>query len=311
MGDGPKTVFILGAGASCTYGLPTGTALKDLIASNPVPAGDIHPPLTPETYTLFRSALTQSGRSSVDAFLEAREDLMEIGKFAIAFTLLPLEKTKALFDDWPIRRVNAREGEIIPGNWYDLLFDMLAGGRTFEGISFADLGIITFNYDRSLEHYLHTALRHSYGKADKEAADKLDELHLIHVHGSLGRLPWQADAGSGVVPYGSLAHVLQARESLTVLHETMHDSLEFQRARELIRQAENVYFLGFGFHDANLKRLGLDNPRRDIFAGTVMGIAPTVMSRVRLFMGRTPESAERRGWEDKDVYNYLRDHVML
>lgn len=310
-----KTVFILGAGASCTFGLPTGPGLKDLIADGSVPVGEIHAPLTPDAYTLFRSALTRSGRSSVDAFLEAREDLMAVGKFAIAYTLLPLEKTEALFDDWPIRRVNAREGEIIPGNWYDLLFDMLTGGRTFSEISFADLGIITFNYDRSLERHLHAALRNSYGKTDKEVADKLNGLRLIHVHGSLGRLPWQLDTESGIVPYGSVAHAVQASESLKILHETTDDTPEFEKARDLIKHAERVWFLGFGFHDVNLKRLRMDGGcSPDVFGGTLMGLSYLQIKRAKRFRsltGMTMSPMSRDRWQYKDVYNYLRDHVSL
>ncbi len=193
---------------------------------------------------------------------------------------------------------------------------MLAGGRTFEQINFADLAIITFNYDRSLEFYLHTALRNSYGKTDKEVADKLDELRLIHVHGSLGRLPWQPDIASAIVPFGSCANVYEATKSLKILHETTDESPEFEEARNLIRQAQHVYFLGFGFHSANLRRLGVNDAGfPGVVRGTIQGLAPTVRNRVAeeftVLSSLHSIASPTELWQDKDVYNYLRDHVSL
>jgi hypothetical protein len=46
-----------------------------------------------------------------------------------------------------------------------------------------------FNYDRSLEHFLFTALKYSSGKSDDECAGKLKTIPIIHLHGDLGALP--------------------------------------------------------------------------------------------------------------------------
>ena len=35
------------------------------------------------------------------------------------------------------------------------------------------------------------------------------------------------------------------------------DSVEFGKARMLIENAKHLYFLGFGYHETNLRRLGL------------------------------------------------------
>jgi hypothetical protein len=244
---------------------------------------------------------------------------MEIGKFAIAYTLLPLERMEGLFDEWHARRVKPEPDANVPGDWYELLYNMLTEGCTFEEITFADLGITTFNYDRSLEHYLHTVLRNSYGKTDKEAADKLNELRLIHVYGSLGRLPWQPGTAP-VVAYGRSGpdRLKHAAESLKILHETMRDTSEFEEARGLIQQAQRVHFLGFGFHDANLERLGMEGEYDPgVFSGTVRGLSNREIMRARKFKGlqSMPASLGQFSpggrWQNTDVYTYLRDQVSL
>jgi len=97
----------------------------------------------------FRNSLERSGRSSVDAFLEHRTEFLEVGKAAIAALLLPCEKEESLFD---LNR---------DSRWYEYLFQKLNAG--FEDFANNRIAFITFNYDRSLEFYLFTALKHAYG----------------------------------------------------------------------------------------------------------------------------------------------------
>ncbi len=41
------------------------------------------------------------------------------------------------------------------------------------------------------------------------------------------------------------------------MSEGEDDSLEFKKARLLIENAKHLYFLGFGYHETNLRRLGV------------------------------------------------------
>jgi len=104
-----KTVLVLGAGASVPFGFPTGQGLKDQVCAQTLQ----YPEKIQLLETLgfdknkiarFRTALENSGRSSVDAFLEYREDFLDIGKTAISATLLPFEKTTGLFKVWITKR---------------------------------------------------------------------------------------------------------------------------------------------------------------------------------------------------------------
>lgn len=75
------------------------------------------------------------------------------------------------------------------GDWYQYFCDKL--NTSFEEFDQNKISIITFNYDRSLEHSLFTALKNSYAKNDRDCASKLKNIPIVHVYGQLGYLPWQ------------------------------------------------------------------------------------------------------------------------
>jgi hypothetical protein len=279
-----KTVLVLGAGASMPFGFPSGRKLValivDLLQSDASPTFKLlegHA-YEGEQITEFREHLALSGRSSVDEFLEYRTDFLDVGKEAIAAALVSFEKTASLFD------------VDMDNNWYQYLLGQL--NTSFDEFGQNELAIITFNYDRSLEHYLFTALKHSYKKSDEECADKLSKIPIVHVHGKLGRLPWEESRHS-LVPYDASTRpdklglmVGRGGENIKIIHESVEEDPEFNEAFELLMVAERVYFLGFGFHETNLKRLRIeslcqpDAPDRTI-CGTSDGLSQRQIQLVR------------------------------
>jgi hypothetical protein len=90
-----STVFVLGAGASAPYKFPLGRELSRIITrlahgyphfetlvTNGFGAGQI---------TALRDAFSKSGVNSIDAFLEHRTELIEIGKAVIATVMIAFE----------------------------------------------------------------------------------------------------------------------------------------------------------------------------------------------------------------------------
>jgi hypothetical protein len=311
-----KTVFVLGAGASVPYGLPAGCELNDIIRANAFPYAHHVSTLgvDPNALRAFCETVDYAGRTSIDAFLEARRELVDLGKLAIAMVLLPREQTPLLFRDWPQRRLGRVKDprKEKRGHWYELLFNMLTQGRSFDSIDLSGLGVVTFNYDRSLEHYLFTALANSYGRSPDEVAARLSGMKIVHVHGSLGLLPWQRTSdGKPIVPYGdsSPANVLHARDRIKILHEADQSSADFEEAHSLLVTAKRVYF--FGFHKMNLVRLGL--PKMQVggtVGGTKCGLSYDTIEETREFsyFRDNPIRTSIR-WQDKDIYDYLYDHV--
>lgn len=280
-----KTTLVLGAGASQPFGFPTGRGLLDEVVRGLEEEGGsvmqryglIDSGFESSEIEEFRYELSRSGRQSVDAFLEHRPEFLDVGKAAIATFLKPAEQEWELFDP------------AVKGNWYEYLFQQM--NASFEEFPQNRLSVVTFNYDRSLEFYLYTALKHAYGKTDEEVVEAVRGIPINHVHGHLGLLP-ELD-GSGV-PFecdeidGAL--IRQAAKGIQIIHEdSERGPLEF--ASKLVREAEVVCFLGFGYHEANLRRIGLlDTPKvRARLFGTAKGFTSKECSNMaEAFFGGKP-----------------------
>jgi hypothetical protein len=83
---------------------------------------------------------------------------------------------------------------------------------------------------------------------------------FLHVYGELAKLPWQ-DKKS--FPYGlEISEVRydfleNLKNNIRVIHDRSDEKL--YEAKRLIRRAGRIFFLGFGFHNENLKVLGIPN----------------------------------------------------
>ncbi len=315
-----ETVLIIGAGASKPFGFPIGRELVDEICSRIENQGSLFE-LLGQDYSIssieqFAHKLRRSGEDSIDAFLEYQDEpAVNIGKTAIAAVLLPYEVGDNLF--------TSNEP-----NWYQHLWAQLRA--PFEDFEKSKISIITFNYDRSLEHYLFTVLKNKYhGKSDDECAKKLGNIPIIHVYGKLGPLSWestQKKEAISYVPYNSmnLNHdhseemiewyrhewTKKAASSIIVLHESNTESQEFKKAREIIRKAQQLFFLGFGYHEANLTRLGgsdiLRQPQK--VQGTAYNLSYVRIREVERLSIRDL-SRNDNNLANKTVYNFLYENV--
>lgn len=242
-----RLVLVLGAGASMPFGFPSGRGLKTEITKQLKPSSNT-PMLTnlievgfdPAFIEQFRSALQKSGKQSVDAFLEHRDEFRKVGKTAIACALMPLENEERLFtDEQP--------------NWYEYFFSKL--NARFEEFEKNSVSVLTFNYDRSLEHYLFTALRNAYGKPPEECAEQLLSLPIIHLYGQLGELPYLATEGIKFGAVINTENLKKCADGIQIIHDDVTNKPQFKRAHELLRNAERICFLGFGYDRVNLERL--------------------------------------------------------
>jgi hypothetical protein len=180
----------------------------------------------------------------VDAFLERRPNFLGVGKLAIAYCLIPFENEAQLYQP------NSSRG----GDWYEYLSVKL--NASFDEFGQNKLAIITFNYDRSLEHYLLTSLQNLHGRTFDECAKTLAEIPIIHVYGQLGKRPYpQPECHLYQPDRERFAYVARAAAGITLLHEEIS---ELEEARNLLVAATKVCFLGFSFHPLNVSRLAID-----------------------------------------------------
>jgi hypothetical protein len=241
-----QTVLVLGAGASHTYGFPLGSQLRtDIlelgIGTKPfvVNSGLTDHPLLHE----FIGAFKLSRLYSIDSFLGLNMRFAEVGKLAIAAVMMDYENRT--FENLQSTSVGL----------YDYLWNRISGECSREELNFHSLSIVTFNYDRSLEAFLLSAIQGTFGMTEAEAIEKLTHLGLVHVYGALGSV-YPSD--TTYLPYGqgvNAGNVLKAVRGLKVIPEARDDEPTVITARELLLQAEKICFLGFGFDPLNLRRL--------------------------------------------------------
>lgn len=361
------TVLVLGAGASAPFGFPSGQTLADLIVyyfslahkGYVVPGTTkwLNVTMTQRMWPMLTGTFPEedikdfmehlNGEDSIDAFLEHQDEaFVNIGKATIAAALLPFEGDKDL--DWRFmeRRLTSfvgRENHGPKNNWYQLLWRAL--NARFGDFDKNAIKIITFNYDRSLEHYLYTRLRRRYPKRkDEDYAAKMPQIE--HIHGSLGPLSWQVQRAApevSPVPYGAMARTRSpvetegqfdvrvriwfdtAMQQIKVIHEVSDDTPELETARTWISNCERLYFLGFGYHQSNLDRLAIESAGKEKKAimGTTMGLSLDrrqhmfeLIKRLRPLnyqrnLAATPHGTVGDMLPDCDVYTFLHDHVNL
>jgi hypothetical protein len=293
-----RTVFVLGAGASMPYGYPSGQALVDDIVSggesDEIRQTRRDAGFDNQQFASLQRALQRGKPASIDEFLEWRTEYLDIGKFCIAQRLLRCEHDAGLFEK------NDEQ------HWYASFIRLVAPTKN---AAFDNrIAIITFNYDRSLEHFLFEAFRERFAATEQEAADFIKSLQIIHVHGQLGHLPWQSEAGFAYGGGLTVEKLKTAVAGMKIIHEADGNAGDFKRAREFLVTARYAFFFGFGFHRLNTERLGLPGEwtdgRNRHFAGTCSGYKDAEKELIADRLKRQVEFPNR----NYRVHDLMREH---
>jgi hypothetical protein len=291
------TVFILGAGASRPFDYPTGRELVDNIIAlrggtqlgSEIQAlktvlPEIHEHKDIKTRIIyFINELKKACPPSVDFFVETKviagnNEYEQIGKVLIAREIIKCENENRLYF------VTEQGRERYESDWYGYLWSNLLTATTIEELKKNQLSFITFNYDRSLEHFLFNAIKSLYSKSDEEVADIIrNNIKIVHVYGMLTELPWQTTKGG--CPYSANDNIperyIKALENIHLIGAERGEG--FQEAQKLIKQAQSVHFLGFGYNKINLNRLNIPH-RKQGFNGTFYGMKKSEISCVADYM---------------------------
>ena len=257
------TTLVLGAGASMPYGFPSGARLREKLC-DPGSLLSLHSKFPEADVRIFCNEFLHSGMKSIDAFLSRRGSQSlypphsvpsrgeptfgDIGKAAIAAILINCERHESLF-------------QFGHDHWYEYLWSRISD--SLETFGENKLGVITFNYDRSLEYYLFIALQKAFGITPSEAAAHLKKIPIIHVYGQLAELTDICDVNTESRHYsndhGDYAYITAASRGIRVIPESRDDDAVFMTAREMLKKSKRACFLGFGFDPINLARLGIEN----------------------------------------------------
>ena len=281
------TTLILGAGASVPFGYPTGTELREQIIKRI--GMRVNDPRYEELLNRFQWSLV----SSIDAFLaeEQNHHLQDIGRVAIVAALHQIECVPQQAD------------------WYELLFNAIRGVRSIDRNH--PLRIVTFNYDRSLEHFIFQAFKNAYALSNRDALEMFNQsIEVIHVYGDIGALPeLEPNEPSARAYSATLTHsgYVEAAKRIEII-ERAETSPKFKRARDAIATATFLGILGFGYDQTNVANLDLPriaNEKRAFSTGFGLGYG------VRGWIRRMGLSDVFIGAEADDVRAFLHNSGFL
>lgn len=278
-----QTVFVLGAGASFPYSFPTGEGLVNeviaLAGEEQTRQAFLYNGCVDRDVKRFARDLSDSDSPSVDAFLEHRRDFLKIGKLAICLALIPKEQDSSL-----TRSYRQSMGPIGEMCWYQYLWNAMAAEKGKFGENC--VSFVTMNYDRSLERYFFVKLRAKLQFAsDDECFEERYQLKFVHVYGSLGDERFVEDPFNRLRP--SPNDVQRSSDRLRIIHEEATEAPYLAEAVSLLKEADVICFLGYGFHRLNSQRLELSDRatedrktlRREWFASR-FGITDAEFNRV-------------------------------
>ncbi len=292
--------LVLGAGASMPYGFPSGAKLREILCALEfvaLPERILLSQLATEPRAVaFSRAFRESGIASIDEFLERRQDLLDVGRHAIAMVVGQFEHSARLFSP------KTDEG------WYDYLWNRICG-NSLEDVAQNRLRVITFNYDRSLEHYLYKAIVNTYNASPSDALSTLRQIQIIHVHGLLGeyRPPDMPDGnGRPYEPITDAEGLKYAGQSLKLVYERRDDAM-LSAIHETLEWAKAIYVLGFGFDSRNCEILNLSRADTSPTQPKFVMATAYQMTEAEIGLARERLSSRRNaGMEKASILAFLR-----
>jgi hypothetical protein len=154
------------------------------------------------------------GVPSIDDVLtwfSSRKEVVELGKVAIAHEILKGERASHLYNLDNAEGLAAKTK--VGSTWMPHFLSMVMDGHPDEYAerAFETVAIVNFNYDRTIEHFLYSALQYKFGLPEGRANGIVRDINIIRPYGSLGHLPWQGDSS---LPFGGGKDILAASKNI-------------------------------------------------------------------------------------------------
>ena len=313
------TTFVVGAGASKVYGLPTSAELRReayMLKPNDPAYKLCYLSNICENYQLvdILEDLRNQGTSSIDEFLFARqgsEITMKVGRALIALLLgrhFPnVRSPDALGSedtDWLGYIINKMQSGAPD-------CDAFVNGNT-------EVRFVTFNFDSIIEDRLEKAIRNLYrGTAETELQAAVGAIHrqIIHVHGRLTPPPgvrWTLDAI--YYPREWIPWLQSALSEIRVVMDQIEPNT-LANAQEAVKRSQVLCFLGFAYASDNLQKLDLPKaydrgvggkPSARWIYGTAFDMRPGETAPV---INKMPRA--ELGGESEGCFDFLRNHHIL
>ena len=204
---------------------------------------------------------------SIDNVLHTHKedaDIVNIGKIMIAHCLMVAERSSLIYNTsqqngsesiFPFVGVFNGEQRYLSETWLGELFRLLVEMRDFNEFirALQRITFISFNYDRCIEQFLVSCATVYFRLTDPQAQTVLANLKIVRPYGTLGSLH---TANGLVYGYGrNGADIVQVSAGIKTFTEQIVDAKLDSDIQDAFKEAEVVFFLGFGFLDLNLELL--------------------------------------------------------
>lgn len=302
------TTLILGAGASFDLNFPLGEDLKQRVKHecdeylrtqhqpwNRVFAqsefSGVDPRLVDGAARVLSSGLTAT--KSVDDFIfrcASQPMVVKLSKLMTAKIILEGEQNAVELVDRAFQQVPFYlEAESKRRYWLHSLLE-----HATEGIDGASLGerlaesmrhlrIVTFNYDRSVEHFYSAFLERAFNIDAKTALELTSKtLSIFHVYGSVDT---EAPDRHKPNSRASARQIIEASGSIRTIGEALSDTAALDRAKLWIRTANNLLFVGNSYIDQNVEIVADHNPQHVIY-GSAIGLSPQYIHRTKSLLAQ-------------------------
>ena len=320
------TTFVVGAGASNDYGLPTSVELR-MEANSLTPQHRAYQLIhrnglcTPAQLNEVLEDLRSQGTTSIDEFLFARQDdaiTMKVGRALIALLLARY-----------FLRVSSPDKLGGSRDWLGYIIGkMQSGAPDCEAFARgnAEVRFVTFNFDSIIEDRLEKAIRNLYrGAAEAHFQKTVSAIHrqIIHVHGQLPPPPHSdsqlAFDGEPVDPFANLSEWIEwlssAPSQIRVVLDQIEDNILVATQRA-VKRSEILCFLGFAYARDNLTRLGFPNAidrgvDDEIVSRHIFGTAFRMRPGEAAWVADKLTSRALLGGESEECVDFLRNHYIF
>lgn len=307
--------FIVGAGASSEFGMPTGKSLLQIVSSFVRWQKDQDSSRHVMDENL-RNAFMKTGlfedsyfdvaqkanwlskialmAPSIDNLLHSHKEnstIEKIGKLFICKTILEAEGTSFLanksngrgyLEHFDLFQSHSHVGKYISDKWLGKLFSLLVEMRDFDAFLsiLQKVNFLCFNYDRCIEQGITSLAMRYFNLSDEQARHVLSKLNVIHIYGSLGEL--KVNNGS-IYGYGDTSiDIADIFDGISTFTDEKRRQEVRASVKSTLEGSEIAVFLGYGFLEIN-NQLFFDNGYFDLkrVFGTVKGLSPNSVNTIR------------------------------
>jgi hypothetical protein len=273
-----KIVFVVGAGASTVYGLPTGESLKSKVADKLIEIErkrQKHFVFEEDVeFRIFAERLQSPMVASIDLLMKTYSDIPEYKPV--------IEKCKSFISEIILESESIVKTKTNESHWLEHVFKSIfqSIGNDPSKLSESNIKFITFNYDRLIEHKLFEALTALFPTYQREKAEvevqNFSENSIVHVYGSINKYT--------VSTFGyneSSSMIREGSNNIKIIGERC-DLVVREMIDKLIQDANQLHFIGFAYHQENIDQLNLNKPNKIVLAsGTTVHVGQAEINSIK------------------------------